>query len=129
MNILTTAECIHVYENSRLRSECFTYEADTAAYVAGLAALQEKAERENPAPLTPEQIRQMWGQPVYCPEAKAWGIIAMVTKGPLADRPFLYGYWLPSKDAVCGTEFSYNIEKRGLTLYPYKPPEKGDDAP
>lgn len=47
---MTTAECIHVYENSRLQSENFTPEAVTAAYVAGLAALQEKMEREAPPP-------------------------------------------------------------------------------
>ena len=40
---MTTAECIHVFENSRLQSERFTPEAITAAYVAGLAALFEKA--------------------------------------------------------------------------------------
>ena len=57
MEAMTTAEIIHVYENSTLRSKYFTREADTAAYVAGLAALHEKAERENPAPLTPEQIK------------------------------------------------------------------------
>jgi len=125
MRTLTTAECIHIFKNSTLQSGAFTPEAMTATYVAALAALQEKAERENPAPLTPEQIRQMRGQPVWCPEAKACGIITMDTKGPLADKPFLYGYWLPDKDAVCGTEFSYNIEKRGLTIYPYKPLQEG----
>lgn len=55
MDPITTAECIHVYQNSRLQSDSFTPEAMTAAYVAGLAALQEKAEREKPVPLTPEK--------------------------------------------------------------------------
>lgn len=61
MEPMTTAECIHVFENSRLQSESFTPEAVTAAYVAGLEAMREKAERENPAPLTPAEIQQMRG--------------------------------------------------------------------
>ena len=46
MEAMTTAEIIHVYENSTLRSKYFTREADTAAYVAGLAALQERRRRK-----------------------------------------------------------------------------------
>lgn len=46
MDHMTTAECIHVFENSRLQSENFTPEAVTAAYVAGLAALREKQKKE-----------------------------------------------------------------------------------
>lgn len=40
---MTRNEIIHVYENSQLRSDHFTAEAVTAAYVAGLAALHENA--------------------------------------------------------------------------------------
>lgn len=61
MGTMTTAECIHVYQHSRLQSENFTPEAVTAAYVAGLAALQEKVEQENTAPLTTAEIKQMRG--------------------------------------------------------------------
>jgi len=46
MEPMTTAECIHVYENSRLQAENFTPEAVAAAYVAGLAALREKKKKE-----------------------------------------------------------------------------------
>lgn len=63
MEPMTTAECIHVFENSRLQSESFTPEAITAAYVAGLAALQEQAEQENPHPLTKEELQQLSGDP------------------------------------------------------------------
>lgn len=31
-----------------------------------IAALQEKAERENPQPLTLNELRQMMGEPVWC---------------------------------------------------------------
>ena len=32
MDAMTTAECLHVYQHSRLQSESFTPEAVTAAY-------------------------------------------------------------------------------------------------
>ncbi len=51
MGTLTTAECIHVYEHSQLQSRNFTPDAVTAAYVAGLAALREKAKAEENASL------------------------------------------------------------------------------
>ena len=33
---------------------------------AALAALREKQERENPKPLTEDDLRQMMGEPVWC---------------------------------------------------------------
>lgn len=33
---------------------------------AALAALREKQERENPKPLTEDELRQMLGEPVWC---------------------------------------------------------------
>lgn len=56
---MTTSEIIHVYQHSRLQSESFTPEAITAAYVAGLAALQEQSEQENPEPLTKMELQQL----------------------------------------------------------------------
>lgn len=118
-------EHINVYQYSRLQSEFFTAEAVAAAYVAGLAALYEKAERENPAPLTPEQIRQMRGKPVWCPEVNSYGIITMDKIGAFANKPFLQFFWLQDEDANCGVDCEYDIEERDLTLYPYKPLEEG----
>lgn len=125
MDAMTTAECLHVYQHSRLRSESFTPEAVTAAYVSGLAALQEKAEREKPIPLTLAEVRQMRGMPVWCPEAKSYGIITMDKVGQWANKPFLQFFWLRDKDDPCGVDCEWNIEERGLTLYRYKPPEEG----
>lgn len=89
---MTTAESIHIYQNSRLQSESFTPEAVTAAYVAGLAALQEQAERENPAPLTTDELRQMDEQPVWCvSEGFSTWFIVQVGDEPLdesGDIPF-----------------------------------------
>ena len=125
MDAMTTAECIHVFENSRLQSENYTSEAVAAAYVAGLEALQEKVGRENPAPLTPAEIQQMRGKPVWCPEVKAYGIIKIYKIGPWADKPFLKFFWIGNEDEPCGVDCEWDIEKRGLTIYPYKPKEKG----
>ena len=33
---------------------------------SALAALKEKQDRENPAPLTNDELRQMFGEPVWC---------------------------------------------------------------
>ncbi len=123
--ILTTEECAHIYGCCKLVGWGFDQEAMTAAYVAGLAALQEKAERENPAPLTLEQIRKMRGQPVWCPEVESYGIITMDKIGAFANKPFLSFFWLENEDAPCGVDCEYDIEKRGLTLYPYKPLQEG----
>jgi len=125
MAILTIAQCIHVYEHGQLQARNFTPDVVTAAYAAGLAALREKAERENPAPLTPAEIREMRGQPVWCPEVESYGIITMDKIGAFANKPFLQFFWLENEDANCGVDCEYNIEERGLTLYRYKPPEKG----
>ncbi len=132
MEITRMDALISIFENSKLQSETFSLEQVTAAYVEALAALFEKQERENPAPLTPEQIRQMRGKPVWCPDIDtwgrkvgAWGIITMDKIGAWANKPFFQFFWLESEDALCGVDCKYDIEERSLTLYPYKPTEKG----
>ena len=62
---MTREEIIHIFENSRLVSEHFDSEAVTAAYIEGLAALREQEERENPKPLTLDELRKM-DAPVWC---------------------------------------------------------------
>lgn len=122
---LTTAQIIAVFETSRLQSETYSEKAVAAAYVEALAALHEKQEQESPEPLTPEQILQMRGKPVWCPEVNSWGIITFDKIGYWANRPFLRFFWLANEGDDCGVDCEYNIEERGLTLYRYKPPEKG----
>ena len=64
--ILTLAETIHIYEHGQLRCQNFTPEAVCAAYVNGLAALREKQEREDPQPLTWEEVEATpEGEPLY----------------------------------------------------------------
>ena len=47
----------------------------------------------NKKPLTLEELRQMAGKPVYCPEIymASYGIIKYETKGIWAGVPFLVG--------------------------------------
>ncbi len=80
MGTLTTSEYIHVYQHSQLQSPNFTPDAVTAAYVAGLAALREKAKAEENASLTLEELQEMDGEPAYfvCvkyPELSMWCIV------------------------------------------------------
>lgn len=81
---MTTAEIIHVYENSRLQSDNFTPDAVTAAYVSGLSALHEKSEREVNDPLTLDELREMDGEPVWVSWAghssEGWALVRVWSK-------------------------------------------------
>ena len=65
-----------------------------------LKALQEKAEREKPKPLTVKQLEKMHGQAVFCVDAKGEGKWALVhpeneacTDGDFGDWEFYeYGH-------------------------------------
>lgn len=85
MGALTTAECIHILENSTLQSRFFSPEAMTAAYTIALGALREKAEQEQPRPLTADELEQMDGQPVWVEFGygeSGWAIVEQIS--PLA---------------------------------------------
>lgn len=42
-------------------------------------------------PLTTEELRQMAGQPVWCPDEEAYGIVMCDKLGQWAGIPFLHG--------------------------------------
>ncbi|SCI59488.1 Uncharacterised protein [uncultured Clostridium sp.] len=65
-------------------------------------------------PLTLQELREMAGRPVYCPDADGYGIVKCETKGHWAGIPFLVGAWHEDGVAV---NFEYNIKKRGLKCY------------
>lgn len=67
-------------------------------------------------PLTTEELRQMAGQPVWCPDEEAYGIVMCDKIGQWAGIPFLHGVWYSSDDGV-GVEFSHNIIGRKLKCY------------
>lgn len=65
--------------------------------------------------LTLEELKQMSGQPVWCPELKTYGIIKC--EGVIwKDNPFLCGVQYDS-DYGTAVNFEYDIQKRGLSCY------------
>lgn len=134
MEALTTAECIHIYENSQLQSRTFTPDALTATYVAGLAALQEKQEREWPTPLDLEELVEMDGQPVWvefgCGES-GWAILEVTT---LIGDVALHGptIWEPDIDFLNmehnDPDGHHGLHLLGWRVYRNKPPGKEGPA-
>lgn len=68
----------------------------------------------NKEPLTLEELQQMAGKPVYCPEIASYGIVKYETIGIWAGVPFLSGAWHHEGVAV---NFEYNIMERKLKCY------------
>lgn len=83
-----------------------------------------------------EELKQMSGQPVWCPELKAYGIIKCEGIGAWKDTPFLCGVMYDSEFGTA-VNFEYNIQHRGLTCcsvvserdIPKKPIEQIDIKP
>ena len=68
-------------------------------------------------PLTIEELKEMAGQPVWCPDEEAYGIVLCDKIGQWAGIPFLHGVWYEDGDNNCGVEFNHNIIKRKLKCY------------
>ena len=68
----------------------------------------------NNEPLTQQELREIAGKPVYCPEIESYGIIKCETKGMWAGVPFLVGVWHSDGVAV---NYEYNIVERKLKCY------------
>lgn len=66
--------------------------------------------------LTVEELKQMSGQPVWCPEQEAYGIVMCDKVGKWAGIPFLHGVWCNDDNGV-GVEFNYNIIERELKCF------------
>ena len=66
--------------------------------------------------LTIEELKQMAGQPVWCPEEEAYGIVMCDKIGQWAGIPFLHGVWYSNDDGV-GVEFNHNIIGRKLKCF------------
>ena len=71
-------------------------------------------------PLTPEQLREMDGEPVWVEEVEHWALIDIEKGGQWDGVPF--AIW-----AENGMKFTYNIKNRGLHCY-RRPPEGEEDA-
>lgn len=70
----------------------------------------------NQGPLTIEELRQMAGQPVWCPDEEAYGIVACDSIGQWAGIPFLHGVWYENGGGI-GVKFNHNIIERKLKCY------------
>lgn len=64
--------------------------------------------------LTLNELRQMVGQPVWCPKENAYGIITCDKYGKWAGIPFLYGVCKYEESTV---EFNHNIVSRKLKCF------------
>lgn len=83
-----------------------------AAFEMAIEALREKQEREDPKPLTIEELAKMHGEPIWVAEREEWAIVEVDTNGKWAGKPF-----------ANGNGFNYDITKRKLHCYRYKPKE------
>ncbi len=68
-------------------------------------------------PLTPEQLREMNGQPVWVEEINHWALIDIETGGRWSGIPF--AVW-----AENGAKFCYNIKARNLHCYRCQPKKR-----
>lgn len=66
-------------------------------------------------PLTPDELREMDGEPVWVEDVKHWALIDIEKGGQWDGVPF--AIW-----AENGMKFTYNIKNRGLHCY-RRPPE------
>lgn len=68
----------------------------------------------NKESLTQQELQEMAGKPVYCPEMDLYGIVKYETIGSWAGVPFLVGVW--HRDGVA-VNYEYNIAERKLKCY------------
>lgn len=91
---------------------------DTDSISHAIKALQEKQERENPEPLTLEELRQMDGEPVWI-VAKHYRTFADVVRVMGRDKG----------DDFVGFKICHNLQENGhgktWNAYRHKPKEKG----
>ena len=68
----------------------------------------------NKEALTLEELQELAGKPVYCPDIESYGIVKYETMGAWAGVPFLVRAWHCDGVAV---NFEYNIVERKLNCY------------
>ena len=84
-----------------------------------IEALREKAERENPKPLTIEELRQMDGEPVWVKELSelidqtGWALVEVADRGTYKGIPYV-------KCHIC----TWDVSFRGLHCYRHRPKEE-----
>mgnify|MGYP005910528883 FL=1 len=68
----------------------------------------------NQEPLTQQELQEMAGKPIYCPELESYGIVKYETIGDWAGVPFLVGARHFGGVAV---NFEFDIAERKLKCY------------
>lgn len=96
--------------------------AESEAEAITFKALQEMQERMYPKALTPSELKQMHGEPVWIDELGLWGIVNVDTEGPFKGRVFASG--VTGK----GTKYQWDILTRRSTCYRNKPTEVKKDV-
>ena len=66
--------------------------------------------------LTMDELRQMPGQPVWCNEANAFGIVKCDKRGKWAGIPFIHGSQYNNESGTF-CDFDWNAEERNLSCY------------
>ena len=114
MTIQEAIRCLHLPgDHLRNYDEYGIYIDDELkeAMQMAMAALREKAEREDPKPLTLDELRQLEGQPVWI-KAKHYGIYADVVR--------ILGK--EDGDAFIGFEINHRLQENGYgkTWFAYR---------
>ena len=114
----TAIEQYHKAIVKKLYQAANDWGAEYELYELVLAALREKQERENPEPLTLEELRHMDGEPVWI-VAKHYRTFADVVQVMGRDKG----------DDFVGFKICYNLQENGhgktWNAYRHKPKEKG----
>lgn len=112
--------CYHTAIAKGFYGAANVHRCDMDANEMALAALREKAEREDPKPLTLEELQQMDGEPVWVQEANKWAIVQAVDDDDGNITPFVSGTFGYEK---CWTSFTWKVSERKLHCYRHKPKE------
>ena len=116
MRELSTEECIHIYEYGQLKSKSFVPEAVNAAYVAGLAALYEKLEREKNDPLTLDELLEMDGEPVWITKNEQKGCAIVYAPCSIVYLTLGTGTHWDAEDLIAEGCKIYRCKPEGRTL-------------
>ena len=80
-----------------------------------MQALQEKAERDNPQPLTIEELKQMVGEPVWHTRNDCWIVVDAVRKMNTYSMVYFWNY------DEC--DYVYSSDEENSPFYKHKPNE------
>lgn len=88
----------------------------TAAVVATIKQVKEILLPEMGKPLTLQELKEMAGKPVWCPELESYGIVKCDKTGSWAGIPYFHGSWYNEEFGI-SSDFEYDIQKRNLKCY------------